>query len=86
MTPWTRARQALLCSIASRSWVKLMLVASMTLSNHLVLCCPLLLLPSHFLQHQGHTYMYVNIINSVGLFYLGVMVGHLALQPSPPSW
>ena len=47
-TPWTRARQALLSSTASRSLVKFMLVASMTLSNHLVLCCPLLLLPSLF--------------------------------------
>ena len=28
--------------------VKFMLVASMPLSSHLVLCCPLLLLPSHF--------------------------------------
>ena len=48
MIPWTRACQALLSSTASRSWVKFMLVALMTLSNHLVLCRPLLLLPSHF--------------------------------------
>ena len=49
MIPWTRACQALLSSTASRSWVKVMLVASMTLSIHLVLCHPpLLLLPSHF--------------------------------------
>uniref|UniRef100_A0A670J355 Laminin subunit beta 4 n=1 Tax=Podarcis muralis TaxID=64176 RepID=A0A670J355_PODMU len=48
VTPWTRARQALLSSTASRSLVKLMLVASRTLSNHLVLCRPLLLLPSIF--------------------------------------
>uniref|UniRef100_A0ABM5GHK3 Cell growth-regulating nucleolar protein isoform X4 n=1 Tax=Pogona vitticeps TaxID=103695 RepID=A0ABM5GHK3_9SAUR len=48
VTPWTRACQALLSSTASWSWVKFMLVASMTLSNHLILCRPLLLLPSHF--------------------------------------
>ena len=48
MTSWTRARQALLSSTASRSWVKFMLVALMTLSSHLVLCGPLLLLPSDF--------------------------------------
>ena len=48
MTPWIRACQALLSSTASRSWVKFMLVASIALSNHLVLCYPLLLLPSHF--------------------------------------
>ena len=48
MTPWTRAHQALLSSTASWTLVKFMLVASLTLSNHLVLCRPLLLLPLHF--------------------------------------
>ena len=48
MTPWTRAHQALLSSTAFWSLVKFMLVPSMTLPNHLVLCHPLLLLPSHF--------------------------------------
>ena len=48
MTPWTRARQALLSSTASHSCVNFMLVASQTLSSHLILCRPLLLLPSHF--------------------------------------
>ena len=48
MTPWNKAHQALLPSTASRSLVKFLLVASMTLSIHLLLCHPLLLLPSHF--------------------------------------
>ena len=48
VTPWTRARQALLSSTASRSLDRLMLVASRTLSNHLILCRPLLLVPSIF--------------------------------------
>ena len=48
MTPRTRAFQALLSPIASWSLVKFMLVSSITLSNHLILCRPLLLLPSHF--------------------------------------
>ncbi|CAI5765025.1 E3 ubiquitin-protein ligase TRIM58-like [Podarcis lilfordi] len=48
VTPWTRAHQALLSSTASLSLVKLMLVASRTLSHHLVLCRPLLLVPSIF--------------------------------------
>ena len=43
-----RARQALLSSTAFWSCVKFMLVASVTLSSHLILCRPLLLLPSHF--------------------------------------
>ena len=44
----TKSMAALLTSTASRSLVNFMLVASMTLSNHLILCRPLLLLPSHF--------------------------------------
>ena len=47
MTPQTKAHQAFLSSTASQSLVKFMLVASRTLSNHLVLCRPLLL-PSHY--------------------------------------
>ena len=35
------------------SWVKFILVASMTLSNHLFLCHALLLLPSHFPNIRG---------------------------------
>ena len=48
MTPWIRVPQALLSSIASQSLVKFMSVASMTLSNHLILCRPLFLFPSRF--------------------------------------
>ena len=33
--------------------LKLMSIESMIPSNHLILCCPLLLLPSIFSQHQG---------------------------------
>ena len=46
VTPWTTVRQALLSATASRRCVKFILVASMTLSSHLILCRPLLLLPS----------------------------------------
>ena len=44
VTPWTAARQASLCSTNSWSLVKLMSIKSVVPSNHLVLCCPLLLL------------------------------------------
>ena len=46
--PWTAARQAPLSSTISWSLLKLMSIESMWLSNHLILCCPLLLLPSIF--------------------------------------
>ena len=45
-TPWTAACQASLSITNSRSLHKLMCIKSMTQSNHLILCCPLLLLPS----------------------------------------
>ena len=42
-TPWTAACQASLSIIDSQSLLKLMSVESVMLSNHLILCCPLLL-------------------------------------------
>ena len=47
VTPWTAARQASLSITNSRSLLKLMSIESMP-SNHLILCHPLLLLPSIF--------------------------------------
>ena len=48
MTPWTAARQASLSITNSQSLLKLMSIESMMSSNHLILCYPLLLLPSIF--------------------------------------
>ena len=45
-TPWTAAHQASLSFYISWSWLKLMCIESVMPSNHLVLCCPLCLLPS----------------------------------------
>ena len=45
-TPWTRAHQDSLSFTISRSLLKLMSIESVMQSNHLVLCHPLLLLPS----------------------------------------
>ena len=45
-TPWTAARQASLSITNSRSLPKLMSTDSVMPSNHLILCRPLLLLPS----------------------------------------
>ena len=46
-TPWTVACQASLSFTVSQSLLKLMFIESMMPSNHLILCCPLLL-PSVF--------------------------------------
>ena len=46
--PWTAACQASLSITNSWSLPKLMSIESVMPSNHLILCCPLLLLPSIF--------------------------------------
>ena len=48
MTPWTAAHQASLSITNSQSSLKLMSIESVMPSNHLILCHPLLLLPSIF--------------------------------------
>ena len=47
-TPWTAACQASLSITNSRNLLKLMSIESVMPSNHLILYCPLLLLPSIF--------------------------------------
>ena len=47
-TPWTAAGQASLSITNSQSLLKLISIESMMPSNHLILCHPLLLLPSIF--------------------------------------
>ena len=46
--PWTAARQASLSFTISQSLLKLMSIETVMPSNHLILCHPLLLLPSIF--------------------------------------
>ena len=47
-TPWTAGQQASLSITNSQSLLKPMSLESVMPSNHLILCCPLLLLPSLF--------------------------------------
>jgi len=51
-TPWTAASQASLSITNSQSPSKALSIESMMPSNHLILCCPLLL-PFNLSQHQG---------------------------------
>ena len=46
MTPWTATHQAYLAFTIFQSFLKFMSIESIMPSNHLILCCPLLLLPS----------------------------------------
>ena len=48
VTPWTAARQASLSITNSLSLLKFMSIKSVMPFNYLILCCPLLLLPSIF--------------------------------------
>ena len=48
VTPWTAARQASLSFTIFWSLLRLMSIESVMPSNHLILCRPLLLLPSIF--------------------------------------
>ena len=48
--PWTAAHQASLSFPSSQSLLKLISIKSVMPSNHLILCCPLFLLPSIFLS------------------------------------
>ena len=56
VTPWTAARQASLSITNSRSLLKLMSIESVMPSNHLILCRPLLLLPSNFPRIRVFSY------------------------------
>ena len=48
VTPWTAACQASLSFTISQGLLKLISIESVMPSNHLILCCPFLLLPSIF--------------------------------------
>ena len=59
VTPWIAAHQVSLSFIISWSLLKFIFIESLILFNHLILCCPLLLLPSSFPSIIGHKY-YLN--------------------------
>ena len=48
VTPWTAAHQASLCITNSQSLLKLMSIALVIPLNHLILCHPIIFLPSSF--------------------------------------
>ena len=48
MSPWTAAHQASLAFTVSQNLLRFMSIELVMLSNYLILCCPLLLLPSIF--------------------------------------
>ena len=80
VTPWTAARQASLSITKSRSLLKLMSIQLMVPSNHLILCCPLILLPAIFPSLRESLFQWVSSSHQV------VKVLEFQLQPQSFQW
>ena len=81
-TPWITARQASLSITNSRSLLKLLYIESVMSSNHLILCCPFLLLPpippsirvfsnesTLCMRQKGGNFAIFNNMDGVGKYY-----------------
>ena len=78
VTPWTAACQASLFFTVSQSLLKLMSIESLMLSNHLILCHPLFLLPSIFPS--------ISVFQCVGSSHQEAKVLELQLQHQSFQW
>ena len=96
VTPWTAAHQAPLSLTVSWSLLKLMSIELMMPSNHLILCHPLLLLPSIFPSIRVSLHQVAKVLelqlqhqclpmNIQGWFPLG-MTGLISLLFEGLSW
>ena len=77
-TQWTAACQASLSFTISQSLLKLMCTESMILSDHLILCCPLFLLPSIFPSFR--------VFSNISTSYHVAKVLELQLQHQSFQW
>ena len=78
-TPWTAAHQAYLSITNSQSLLKLMSNESVMPSNHLILCRPLLLMPSIFPSEKG-------LFKGVSSLHQVAKVLELQLQQQSFQW
>ena len=76
--PWTAARQASLSFTISWSLLKLMSIESVKPSNHLIFCCPFLLLPSIFPSIRVFS-------NELALGIKRLMYGNFSFSISPSN-
>ena len=76
-TPWTAACQAPLSFTISQNLLKFVSIESAMLSNHLILCCSLLLLPSIFLSMS--LFQWVSSLQQVATV-LGLQLQHQNFQ------
>ena len=82
-TPWIAARQASLSITNSRSLLKLTSIELVMPSNHLILYCPLLLLPSIF---PSFGYFPVSQLFSSGGQSIGVSASASVLPKNIQNW
>ena len=80
-TPRTAARQASLCITNSRSLLKLMSIEPVMPSSHLILCYPLLLLPSVFPSIGSCEQSYIKCLDTHDFLRPPVLLHFCCLSP-----
>ena len=90
-TPWIAARQASLSITNSRSSPKLMSIKSVMSSSHLILCCPLLLLPPipaslRVFSIIGKSQLFVRGGQNIGVSALASVLPKKSQGWSPSEW
>ena len=84
-TPWSAAGQASLSITNSQSLPKLTSIESVRPSSHLILCCPLLLLPSNFPSIRVFSNESVFFLHQVPKV-LEFQFQHQSFQWTPWTW
>ena len=80
VTPWTVAHQASLSITNCQSLLKVMSIKLVMPSNHLLLCCPLLLLPSEDIHFSSLTQSCLTLCNPMNHSTPGLPVPHQILE------
>ena len=83
VTPRTAARQAPLSSTISQGLLKFLSIELVMLSNHLIFCCPLLLLPSIFLASDSFP---MSQLFTSGGQSIGALASESVLPMNIQSW
>ena len=82
-SPWTAAHQASLSIANSQSSLKLMSIESVMPSSHLILCCPLVFLPSMHDSSRDRLASCGHYADSTILSTLPISLsGHISPQPT----
>ena len=85
-TPWTAAHEASLSITNSQSLLKLMCIPSVMPSNHLILYCPLLLLPSVFPSIRVFFFFLMSQLSASGGQSIGVSALASVLPMNTQDW